>query len=242
MNITTLKVTQNQRIASDVYRMVLAGDVPELAAGSFVELSVPNCYLRRPFSVCASDKGTLTLIYKVVGRGTDLMSRFPVGTEVETIAGLGQGFHVERSSHAALLVGGGLGVAPLYQLARVLRKQGVTCTVVAGFNRAEDAFLEAEFEALSCEVRYVTMDGSHGRKGLVTDHLADIAHDYFYSCGPLPMLKALQTALTSAGDLSLEARMGCGYGACMGCTIQTVNGPKRVCKEGPVFEKEEVIW
>lgn len=242
MNIATLKVTQNQRIASDVYRMVLAGDVPELAAGSFVELTVPGCYLRRPFSVSASDKGTLTLIYKVVGRGTDLMSRFPVGTEVETIAGLGQGFHVERSSHAALLVGGGLGVAPLYQLARVLRKQGVACSVVAGFNRADDCFLEDEFTALGCEVRYVTMDGSHGCKGLVTEHLEGLSYDYFYSCGPLPMLKAVQKVLATNGDLSLEARMGCGYGACMGCTIQTVNGPKRVCKEGPVFEKEEVIW
>ena len=242
MNITTLKVTQNQRIASDVYRMVLAGDVPELAAGSFVELSVPNCYLRRPFSVCASDKGTLTLIYKVVGRGTDLMSRFPAGTEVETIAGLGQGFHVERSSHAALLVGGGLGVAPLYQLARVLRKQGVTCTVVAGFNRAEDAFLEAEFEELGCDVRVVTMDGSSGRKGLVTDHLADIAHDYFYSCGPTPMLKALNATVTTDGELSLEERMGCGFGICMGCSLMTTHGAKRICKDGPVFRKEELIW
>ena len=198
--------------------------------------------LRRPFSVSASDNGLLTLIYKVVGHGTDLMSRFPAGTEVEVIVGLGNGFRTDRTHDAALLIGGGLGVAPLYQLARVLRKQGVTCTVVAGFNRADDIFLEEEFKALGCEVRYVTMDGSHGRKGLVTEHLEGISYDYFYSCGPLPMLKAVQKVLATNGDLSLEARMGCGYGACMGCTIQTTHGPKRVCKEGPVFDKEEVIW
>lgn len=237
-----MKVVGNVAVASEVYRMDLVGDVPQLVPGSFVELSVPGFYLRRPFSVCESSEGHLTLIYKVVGKGTTAMRDFPLGMEVDVIVGLGNGFDVARASHRALLIGGGLGVAPLYQLAIALKQRGIDTVLCAGFNGAEDVFLQEEFAALCSEVRYATMDGSYGAKGFVTEQLSGIEYDTFYSCGPLPMLKSVQGATRTGGQLSLEARMGCGYGVCMGCSIQTVSGPKRVCKEGPVFEKEEVLW
>lgn len=237
-----MKVVENVAVANGVYRMNLVGGAPQLVPGSFVELSVPGFYLRRPFSVAASSEGQLMLIYKVVGKGTAAMKDFPVGMELDVIVGLGNGFDVARARRSALLIGGGLGVAPLYQLAISLKNRGIDSTLCAGFNSANDIFLKQEFADICTEVRYATMDGSCGKKGLVTEQLSDIEYDTFYSCGPLPMLKAVQAATHTPGQLSLEARMGCGYGVCMGCTIPTVSGPKRVCKEGPVFEKEELVW
>ena len=182
------------------------------------------------------------MIYKVIGRGTAAMMKFPLGKELDVIVGLGNGFDVSRAKHRALLIGGGLGVAPLYQLAISLKQRGIECILCAGFNGVGDIFLKDEFSAICSEVRYATMDGSYGLKGFVTEQLADIEYDTFYACGPLPMLKSVQGVTRNSGQLSLEARMGCGYGVCMGCSIQTVSGAKRVCKEGPVFEKEEVLW
>ena len=236
------KIIENRQIASDVYWMSLEGACPVLPAGTFVEIQVPDCYLRRPFSVAASDEGRFAVIYKVVGKGTDLMSRFPVGQQVEVLVNLGNGFDLNCLPKRALLAGGGLGVAPLYQLARVLKNSGVPMILAAGFNTGEDVFLQDEFATLCDEVHYATMDGSLGHQGFVTELFSSMDFDYYYACGPLPMLKAVHGSIVANGQLSLEARMGCGFGICMGCTIETVAGPKRVCKEGPVFRKEELPW
>lgn len=238
----TFSVRENFPVAADVWRMTLVGATPALASGSFVEVALPNCYLRRPFSVCASEKNSFTIIYKVVGKGTEIMTHFAEGHDVDVITGLGNGFDESRVRRKALLVGGGLGVAPLYQLALNLRSRGVKCVFVGGFNSEKDIFLRNEFETICDEARYATMDGSFGHQGLVTELISDVDYDYFYSCGPLPMLKALSKVALTSGQLSLEARMGCGYGVCMGCSIETAQGPQRVCKEGPVFDKEVLLW
>ena len=237
-----LRVASNKPIAADVWRMELEGDVPQLAAGSFVELTVPGYYLRRPFSVCASSPGKLTLVYKVVGKGTTQMAQWTPDMQTDVLTGLGNGFDCSAPGKRFLLIGGGLGVAPLYQLARTLHDRGGTTILAAGFQSEKDIFLKEEFSTICESVYYATADGSCGQKGLVTELLADLSYDYFYACGPIPMLRAVQAAASTNGQLSLEARMGCGFGICMGCSIQTTNGPKRVCKEGPVFGKEELIW
>lgn len=235
-------IIQNKPVAHDVYRMDLAGNVDVLPAGGFVEIAVPGCYLRRPFSICESGNGRFSVVYKKVGHGTDLMTMLEEGDFLDILVNLGHGFDVAKTRQSALLIGGGLGVAPLFQLAKTLKGSGKRVVLCAGFNSVDDIFLKKEFENICDEVRWVTFDGSFGAKGLVTSQLSDIEYDYLYSCGPLPMLKAVAEHTRTSGQLSLEARMGCGFGICMGCTIATVNGPKRVCKEGPVFEKEELIW
>ena len=235
-------VTENQPVASAVWRMVLQGDVPALRAGSFVEVAVPGCYLRRPFSVSTASVGTFSIIYKIVGKGTDLMTHFAPGQSVDVLVGLGNGFDAARAHGRALIVGGGLGVAPLCQLAKDLHALRVPTTFVGGFNTAADIFCEEEFRILCDESLVYTLDGSAGRKGLVTACFDELDFDYFFACGPLPMLKAVAAATPKPGQLSLEARMGCGYGVCMGCSIETNSGPMRVCKEGPVFEKEVLPW
>lgn len=240
--MAVFEVVSNKKVAQDVFRMDLRGEVAPLRPGTFVEVSVPGCYLRRPFSVADASEGAFSLVYKVVGKGTAEMSVMGQGSELDILVGLGNGFDVERVSRTALLLGGGLGVAPLYYLAKMLKKKDIHTVLCAGFNTAADIFLRDEYEKICGEVRYATMDGSCGAKGYVTERLSDIEYDFVYACGPLPMLKVVRDVVGTPAQLSLEARMGCGFGVCMGCAIETTAGPKRVCKDGPVFEKEELLW
>ena len=244
MKQTILEIQSNEQIAKNVYRMQLCGDTAGILPGQFVNIRVQGQFLRRPISVCdvtevkgerLEAKGMLTIIYKVVGVGTEAMSHLPVGTQLDVLTVLGNGYDLTKAGNAPLLVGGGVGVPPMYMLARQLREIGKNVRVILGFNTKDEVFYEEEFRALGCDVTVTTVDGSHSVKGFVTNAL-DGKQSYYYTCGPLPMIKALiQTAGTN-GEVSMEERMGCGFGACMGCTIQTIQGPKRVCKEGPVFD------
>ena len=235
MKQLTFEIKSNEQIAKNVYRMQLGGDTAGILPGQFVNIRVEGQFLRRPISVCNIADGILTIIYKVVGVGTEAMSHLPVGTQLDILTVLGNGYDLSKAGDAPLLVGGGVGVPPMYMLARQLREAGKKVRVILGFNTKDEVFYEDEFRALGCDVTVTTVDGSHGVKGFVTNAL-DGKQSYYYTCGPLPMIKALiQTAGTN-GEVSMEERMGCGFGACMGCTIQTTIGPKRVCKEGPVFD------
>ena len=245
MQRVVLTVTKNEALTPLIYEMHLAGDVSGVTcAGQFVEIALDGLYLRRPISVCNYEEGELTLIYKVVGKGTDLMSQMAEGTQLDVLTGLGNGFNINHECKKPLLVGGGVGVPPLYRLTRDLIAQGKEVTVVLGFNTESEIFYAEKFEEAGAKVIIATADGSVGVKGFVTTAIAEsgVEADYFYSCGPLPMLKALCQSLEIDGEVSLEERMGCGFGICMGCSIKTTKGAKRVCKEGPVFKKEEVIW
>ena len=241
MKQSLFKVQSNKALTRDVYRMVLGGDTSAIAApGQFVNLAVDGCFLRRPISVCDWDETTLTLIYKVVGVGTAKMAAAGPGETFDLLTGLGNGYTVK--GERPLLLGGGVGIPPLYGLAVRLRAAGQEVTAVLGFNTAAEVFLQRDFEALGCKVILTTADGSAGKKGFVTDALNGLSYDYFYTCGPEPMLKAVFAATATAGQFSFEERMGCGFGACMGCSCKTVTGFKRICKEGPVLEKEEILW
>ncbi len=245
MKRSFLTLRSNRQIAPSIYEMVLDGDVAAVSnAGQFVEISLEGLFLRRPISVCDYTDKSLTLVYKCVGRGTRQMAELKPGVVLDVLCGLGNGFNVEQECRHALLVGGGVGTPPLYALARQLKAKGRQVTVVLGFNTASEVFYAEEFKALGVDVVIATADGSCGVKGFVTDAIRtiDATYDYFYSCGPLPMLKALSEQCTVDGELSLEERMGCGFGICMGCSIMTRSGAKRVCKEGPVFKKEDIIW
>ena len=242
MKQTTLTVVENARLADGIYRLRLAGDTSAITApGQFVNLKLSGFFLRRPISVCDWENGELTLIYKVLGRGTEAMTGMASGTELNVLTGLGNGFDVAACGETTLLIGGGIGVPPMYGLARRLLAAGKTPIAILGFNTAQERFYEEEFLALGVRTVVTTADGSYGVRGFVTDALPEV-YDTFCACGPLPMLRALCRAADKPGFLSLEARMGCGFGACMGCTIETLNGPKRVCREGPVFRKEELLW
>lgn len=234
-------IKENMPLTASVYEMTLAGDTRYItAAGQFVNVALDGLFLRRPISVCDVTGDILTLVYKVVGKGTDAMSKLKSGDKLNILTGLGNGYDLALAGERPLLIGGGVGVPPLYLLAKRLLEQDKKVTVILGFNTADEIFYEKEFLALGAEVRVTTADGSYGRKGFVTDAIeGDFTH--YYACGPLPMLKAV-SKLNMSGSLSLEERMGCGFGACMGCSIQTKNGVKRVCKEGPVFDAAEVIW
>ena len=242
MKQLTFEIKSNEQIAKNVYRMQLSGDTMGILPGQFVNIRVQGQFLRRPISVCnvTEAKGTdgvLTIIYKVVGVGTETMSHLPIGTQLDVLTVLGNGYDLSKAGNAPLLVGGGVGVPPMYMLARQLREMGKNVRVILGFNTKDEVFYEEEFRALGCDVIVTTVDGSHGVKGFVTNAL-DGQQSYYYTCGPLPMIKALLQAAGTNGEVSMEERMGCGFGACMGCTIQTTQGPKRVCKEGPVFPAE----
>ena len=234
------EIKSNEQIAKNVYRMLLAGDTAGVLPGQFVNIRVEGQFLRRPISVCNITDGILTIIYKVVGIGTEAMSHLPIGTQLDILTVLGNGYDLSKAGDAPLLVGGGVGVPPMYMLARQLREAGKKVRVILGFNTKDEVFYEEEFRALGCDVIVTTVDGSHGVKGFVTNAI-DGQQSYYYTCGPLPMIKALLQALGTHGEVSMEERMGCGFGACMGCTIQTTIGPKRVCKEGPVFPAGELI-
>ncbi len=228
------EIKSNEQIAKSVYRMQLGGDTTGILSGQFVNIRVQGQFLRRPISVCNITDGILTIIYKVVGVGTEAMSHLPIGTQLDILTVLGNGYDLSKAGDQPLLVGGGVGVPPMYMLARQLREAGKSVRVILGFNTKDEVFYEEEFRALGCDVTVTTVDGSHGVKGFVTNAL-DGKQSYYYTCGPLPMIKALLQAAGTNGEVSMEERMGCGFGACMGCTIQTTQGPKRVCKEGPVF-------
>ncbi|MBQ3577889.1 MAG: dihydroorotate dehydrogenase electron transfer subunit [Firmicutes bacterium] len=235
-------IKENLAIAPQVYRMVLTGDCSQITApGQFVNIRLDGLYLRRPISVCDLGGGDLTIIYKVVGKGTEQMSRMKGGGSLQVLTGLGNGYDLSCAGDAPLLIGGGVGVPPLYLLARKLREQGKTVSVVLGFNTKSEIFYEEEFRALGCGVTVTTVDGSYGTKGFVTDGLPE-NYSYFYCCGPEPMLKAVYKKARTSGQFSFEERMGCGFGACMGCSCRTITGYKRICKDGPVMRKEEILW
>ena len=235
-------IAENAPVADRTYRLVLTGE--GVVDGEFVHVSVPGFYLRRPLSICDCEEGRMTIVYRVVGDGTRVLSRMRPGEELEVLTGLGRGFNPDACREEALLVGGGLGVPPLFLLAKRLKAQGKKVTAVLGFNKAEEMILVPEFEAVCDEVAVSTVDGSRGVKGFVTDAIAALqpAFDYFYTCGPMVMMKVVCQKLEGPGEASLEERMGCGAGFCYGCSIQTKNGPRRVCKDGPVFKKEELTW
>ena len=238
-------VISNIPLTKDVYRMVLEGDTEWITRpGQFVNIELEGLYLRRPISISDWDERTITIIYKVVGRGTEQMSKMAQGVKLDLLTGLGNGFDTSIESERPLLVGGGVGVPPLYRLAKDLLAQGKQASVVLGFNTSSEIFYADEFKALGVDLYVSTADGSMGVKGFVTDAIreAEIKFDYFYSCGPLPMLKALCDCCEVSGELSFEERMGCGFGACMGCSCKTLAGNKRICKDGPVMKREEIIW
>ena len=224
-------------------KLVLCGDTSDIqGSGGFVNIKIDGLFLRRPISVCDYDDKTLTLIYKIVGKGTEALAEMADGTELDILVGLGNGYDLSKSGDAPLLIGGGVGVPPLYKLAKLLLAEGKRVSVVLGFNSGADVFYENEFRALGADVRVTTADGSYGTKGFVTDAMGDLDYTYFYTCGPEPMLKAVHKATKTSGQMSFEERMGCGFGACMGCSCKTLTGYKRICKEGPVMEKEEILW
>lgn len=239
------KVVANEPLTPDVWRMVLAGDTQWITRpGQFVNIELEGLYLRRPISISDWSEDTITIIYKVVGRGTEQMSRMTEGQELDVLTGLGNGFDADVECQRPLLVGGGVGVPPLYRLAKELIVRGRKVSVVLGFNTAKELFYADEFRALGADVYVSTADGSVGTKGFVTDAIREngVDFDFFYSCGPLPMLKALCDCTDVSGELSFEERMGCGFGACMGCSCKTITGYKRICKDGPVMKKEEILW
>ena len=242
MQDSIFTIIENTKIAKDVYKMLLRGDTSAIInAGEFVNIQLDGFYLRRPISVCDVEGNVLTLIYKVVGKGTQAMSEMPEGTELRLLTGLGNGYDLSPAGDDPLLVGGGVGVPPMYLLAKRLLALGKKVSVVLGFNTADEVFYEDEFKALGCDVQVTTVDGSHGAKGFVTDALPE-QYTYFYTCGPMPMFRALNKAVKTSGQFSFEERMGCGFGACMGCSCKTLTGNKRICKDGPVLKKEEIIW
>ena len=243
MKQSIFTITENKQLTATVFKMVLAGDTSDITApGQFVNLKLDGLYLRRPISVCDSVDGKLTLIYKAVGKGTEKMSKMIAGEKIVALTGLGNGYNTALSGNRPVLLGGGVGVPPLYMLCKKLISEGKKVSVVLGFNTKEEIFCEEDFKALGADVFVATADGSYGIKGFVTDALKDIDYTYFYTCGPKPMLKALYKAASTSGQFSFEERMGCGFGACMGCSCKTVTGYKRICKDGPVLEKEEILW
>ncbi len=236
-------IKENTPLTSTVYRMKLTGDTSAVTGpGQFVNILLDGLFLRRPISVndCVGD--TLTLIYKVVGKGTEQMARMGAGETLDVLTGLGNGYDLTPAGDRPLLLGGGVGVPPLYMLAKELRSAGKDVTVILGFNTADEVFGEDDFLFLGCRTVVTTVDGSYGTKGFVTDAMADLDYTYFYTCGPEPMLKAVYRATKTSGQFSFEERMGCGFGACMGCSCKTVTGNKRICKEGPVLVKEDILW
>ncbi len=237
------RITSNEKIARDIFKMTLAGDTSAITApGQFVNIKLDGFFLRRPISVCDCVGENLTLIYKTVGHGTEQMSRMENGDELDLLTGLGNGYNTKISGGNPLLVGGGVGVPPMYMLCRELISEGKNVTVVLGFNSKDDVFYEDEFRALGADVHIATADGTYGIKGFVTDVIKDMQYTFFYTCGPEPMFRAMHKIMKTPGQYSFEERMGCGFGACMGCSCKTLTGNKRICKEGPVMESEEIIW
>ena len=236
-------IVSNEALTDSVFKMVLEGDTSAItAAGQFVNIQLDGLFLRRPISVCDYDDETLTIVYKVVGKGTEAMSAMVAGQKLDILTGLGNGYDLSLSGEKPVLLGGGVGVPPMYNLAKKLIAEGKKVSVILGFNTKSEIFYEEAFKNLGCDVTVTTVDGSYGVKGFVTTALETMEYTYFYTCGPEPMLKAVYRASTTSGQMSFEERMGCGFGACMGCSCKTLTGNKRICKEGPVMKKEEILW
>lgn len=243
MKQVILTVRTNEPIAKNVRKMTLSGDVSDVTRpGQFINLKLDGFYLRRPLSVHDKRDDCLSVIYKTVGDGTRALAGYAEGKEIDCLIGLGNGYDTAPSGDAPLLVGGGVGVPPLFWLARTLIAEGKRVSAILGFNTADEVFGEAEFRALGVETIVTTADGSYGKRGFVTDALSGVKYGYLYTCGPEPMLRALYRATTADGQFSFERRMGCGFGACMGCTCKTAAGSKRICREGPVLKREEIVW
>ncbi len=242
MKQSIFEIVSNKALTSCVYRMELKGDTSAITApGQFVNIQLDGLFLRRPISVCDVAGDTLTIVYKVVGKGTEAMSKMHSGN-LDILTGLGNGYDLSLAGERPVLLGGGVGVPPMYMLAKRLIAMGKPVQVILGFNTQEEIFYEKEFKVLGCEVTVTTVDGSYGVKGFVTDALKTMDYTYFYTCGPEPMLKAVYRASATSGQMSFEERMGCGFGACMGCSCKTLTGYKRICKDGPVMKKEEILW
>ena len=243
MKQSIFTILSNEALTDSVYKMVLGGDTSAItASGQFVNIQLAGKFLRRPISVCDYDDSTLTIVYKVVGKGTAQMSDMTAGEELDILTGLGNGYDLTLSGSKPVLLGGGVGVPPMYNLAKKLIAQGKEVSVILGFNTKSEIFYEEEFKKLGCTVTVTTVDGSYGVKGFVTTALESMDYTYFYTCGPEPMLKAVFKTSVTSGQMSFEERMGCGFGACMGCSCKTLTGYKRICKEGPVMRKEEILW
>ncbi len=237
------EILSNEKIALNVYKMILCGDTSGItASGQFINIKLDGKFLRRPISICDYDDKTITIIYKVVGVGTEQMCEMSAGEKLDILVGLGNGYNLDKSGDKPLLLGGGVGVPPMYNLCKKLIEQGKKVSVVLGFNTKEEVFLEEDFKALGADVTVTTADGSYGIKGFVTDAMKEIDYTYFFTCGPMPMFKAIEATAVTSGQYSFEERMGCGFGACMGCSCKTKYGNKRICKDGPVLEREEIIW
>ena len=237
------QIAENTPLTDSVLRMRLVGDVSDItASGQFINIKLDGLYLRRPISVYDRDEESVTIIYKVVGKGTEQMRAMKVGETLDVLTGLGNGYDLSVSGDRPLLLGGGVGVPPMYMLAKMLIAEGKRVSVILGFNTKNEVFCEEDFRALGCDVTVTTVDGSYGTKGFVTDAMKDMDYTYFYTCGPEPMLRAIYRASVTEGQFSFEERMGCGFGACMGCSCKTVTGYKRICKDGPVLRKEEILW
>ena len=243
MNQVIYTVTENACIAERIYKMILSGDISEIKApGQFVNLKLDGFFLRRPISICDAENNNLTLIYKMVGKGTDRMSKLKAGKKLDVLTGLGNGYDITLSGNNPLLVGGGVGIPPLYMLCKRLIEKKAKPTVILGFGTAGEVFYENEFKELGVPVYVTTADGSYGQKGFVTDVMKNLHYAYFYACGPEPMFRAIDKIAQTGGQYSFEERMGCGFGACMGCSCKTLAGSKRICREGPVMKREEIIW
>ncbi len=236
-------IKSNVKLTESIYEMVLEGDTSSItASGQFINIKIDGFYLRRPISICDYDDTTITIIYKVVGDGTEAMSKMQADEKLDVLCGLGNGFDTSKSGCNPVLIGGGVGVPPMYNLCKKLISEGKSVTVILGFNKQNEIFYEEEFKKLGAKVLVTTVDGSYGIKGFVTDALKTVDYSYFFTCGPMPMFKAIESTATTSGQYSFEERMGCGFGACMGCSCKTKYGNKRICKDGPVLTREEIIW
>ena len=243
MKTDIFTLTENKKIAKNTFLWTLKGDISHIrSSGQFVNILLDGFFLRRPISVCDAEDGSLTLIFKAVGKGTEKMSRMKVGETVDVLTGLGNGYSLKEAGESPLLIGGGAGVPPMYMLAKKLIEKGARPTVILGFGSSDEVFFEEEFKALGARVIVATADGSYGVRGFVTDAMQGVDYSYFYTCGPEPMLKAVYDKSVTSGQFSFEERMGCGFGACMGCSCKTKYGNKRICRDGPVLVKEEIIW
>ena len=243
MKQSIFEISENIPLTKSVYKMTLLGDTSDITKpGQFVNIKLDGLFLRRPISVNDVEGDKLTLIYKVVGKGTEQMSNMVCGETLDILTGLGNGYDISKSGKNPLLIGGGVGVPPLYMLAKRLIEKGEDVSVILGFNTKDEIFYEDEFKSLGAKVYVTTVDGSYGIKGFVTTAMEALDYTYTYTCGPEPMLKAVYKTATTSGEYSFEERMGCGFGACMGCSCKTLYGNKRICKDGPVLVKEEIIW
>ena len=242
MKQVIFEIKNNKPLNAQIMEMTLLGDNQGVKAGQFINIKIDGFYLRRPISVCEIISGGLKIIYKIVGKGTEVLSRMKTGEKLDVLIGLGNGYDLTLCGDKPLLIGGGVGVPPMYELCKQLIAQGKQVTVILGFNAKSEVFYEKEFENLGAKVIVTTADGSYGIKGFVTDAMKGLDYSYFYTCGPEPMLKAVHKQSTTGGEMSFEERMGCGFGACMGCSCKTLTGNKRICKEGPVLKKGEILW